>query len=213
MHRYDRDRQKLALGLAFLAGQVDATGYVIAGGYFSSFMSGNTTRMGVDAIAEPVLALLPLAVIGSFFAGVVAGALVARRWQGRHKRILLAIVALLLGSAALVHGLAGGSSFLLLAAMAMGLSNNVFSRDGEVTVGVTYMTGALVRAGQGLAGRIAGRPGVSTRGYGQLWVALAAGAGFGAWLHHRAPLPGIWFAAAMAAGLCLYATSIERRRS
>lgn len=32
MHRYDPARQRLALGLAALAGIVDATGFVVAGG-------------------------------------------------------------------------------------------------------------------------------------------------------------------------------------
>lgn len=210
MHRYDRNRRRLALGLAFLAGQVDATGFVIAGGYFSSFMSGNTTRMGVDLNSAPLLALLPASAIVSFFAGVVVGALIARRWPGQHKRALLALVSLLLGLAALSHGFVGGAAYLVLAATAMGIANNVFSRDGEVTVGVTYMTGALVRAGQGLAARMAGHPRDSARGYGHLWLALAAGAGCGAWLQDLAPGAGIWSAVALAAGLFLFAMSIER---
>jgi len=57
MHRYDPARQRLALGLAGLAGMVDATGFVVAGGYFTRFMSGNTTRMGVDLSQRPALAL------------------------------------------------------------------------------------------------------------------------------------------------------------
>ena len=47
--------------------------------------------------------------------------------------------------------------FLAASALAMGMANNVFTKDGEVTVGVTYMTGALVRFGQGLAARMSGR--------------------------------------------------------
>jgi uncharacterized membrane protein YoaK (UPF0700 family) len=31
MHRYDAARQRLAIGLAALAGRVDATGFVVAG--------------------------------------------------------------------------------------------------------------------------------------------------------------------------------------
>ncbi|MFN9499121.1 MAG: DUF1275 family protein [Erythrobacteraceae bacterium] len=53
MHRYDPARQRLAFGLAGLAGLVDATGFVVAGGYFTSFMSGNTTRMGVSWWSAP----------------------------------------------------------------------------------------------------------------------------------------------------------------
>ena len=65
MQRYDRSRQKLAVGLAFLAGQVDAIGFVVAGGYFTSFMSGNTTRLGVELIADRALAWMLLAATSS----------------------------------------------------------------------------------------------------------------------------------------------------
>ena len=36
----------LQLGLSGLAGLLDATGFLIANGYFVSFMSGNTTQLG-----------------------------------------------------------------------------------------------------------------------------------------------------------------------
>lgn len=211
MHRYDPARQKLALGLAFLAGQVDATGFVVAGGYFTSFMSGNTTRLGVDLVARPALALIPLAIIACFVCGVVAGAMVAVRMQGRHKRVLLAGIAVLLALAALALGQGSAAGFLALAAAAMGAANNVFSRDGEVTVGVTYMTGALVRFGQGVAAQLSGRSDVPMRGYGLLWCALAAGATAGAALHAASPALAPALASALAALLCALAMAIERR--
>jgi uncharacterized membrane protein YoaK (UPF0700 family) len=196
VHRYDPARQRLALGLAGLAGLVDATGFVVAGGYFTSFMSGNTTRMGVELAARPAMALAPLGLIGCFLAGVIP------RFAGRHKRVLLGLVAGMLGCGA--ASLAGGwpVPFLALAATAMGLANNVFARDGEVTVGVTYMTGALVRFGQGIAGRIGGRPLPSTRGYGLLWSALALGAAAGGGLCLVAPT--LAAAAAFLAALVLW---------
>lgn len=210
MHRYDPARQRLALGLAGLAGLVDATGFVVAGGYFTSFMSGNTTRMGVELVHAPVLALAPLALIGAFLAGVTGGAMVGRRFAGRHKRVLLGLVALLLtgGAGLLAAGLP--VPFLGLSAMAMGLANNVFVRDGEVTVGVTYMTGALVRFGQGIAGKLAGAPLESTRGYGLLWSALALGAAAGGGLCLIAPLWAAALAAIAALTLWGFAFAVER---
>lgn len=210
MHRYDPARQRLALGLAALAGLVDACGFVVAGGYFTSFMSGNTTRMGVELVHSPELALAPLALIGAFLAGVTGGAMIGRRFAGRHKRVLLGLVALLLtGGAGL---LAAGLSvpFLGLAATAMGLANNVFVRDGEVTVGVTYMTGALVRFGQGIAARLSGAPLESTRGYGLLWSALALGAAAGGGLCLIAPLWAAGLAAVAALALWGFAFAVER---
>jgi hypothetical protein len=78
------------------AGLVDATGFVVAGGYFTSFMSGNTTRLGVELVERPALVLTPLGLIAAFVAGVIAGAMIGRRVRGRHKRVLLGLVAVLL---------------------------------------------------------------------------------------------------------------------
>jgi uncharacterized membrane protein YoaK (UPF0700 family) len=210
MHRYDPARQRLALGLAGLAGLVDATGFVVAGGYFTSFMSGNTTRMGVELVERPALALAPLGLIACFLAGVIAGAMIGRRVRGRHKRVLLGLVAVTLGAGGGLLAAGLPIPFLALSAMAMGLANNVFTRDGEVTVGVTYMTGALVRFGQGVAARLAGEPLASTRGYGLLWGALALGAATGGGLCLNAPVWAAGTAALAALALWLFALRVER---
>jgi uncharacterized membrane protein YoaK (UPF0700 family) len=210
MHRYDPARQRLALGLAGLAGLVDATGFVVAGGYFTSFMSGNTTRMGVELVERPALALAPLGLIACFLTGVIGGALIGRRFRGRHKRVMLGLIAALLagGAAVLVAGLP--IPFLATSAMAMGLANNVFARDGEVTVGVTYMTGALVRFGQGVAARLAGESLPSTRGYGLLWSALAVGAAAGGGLCLVEPAWAAIAATLGAMALWSFAFTVER---
>lgn len=212
MHRYDPARQTLAIGLAFLAGAVDATGFLATGGYFASFMSGNTTRLGVDLVADARLVLLPLGIIGSFVGGVIIGAVIGGRWPLWRKRMLLLGVSILLALAAFVHASGWSLGFLFCAACAMGLANNVFARDGEVTVGVTYMTGALVRFGQGLAARLSGRRAQGTRGYGLLWSALALGAVCGAWLHTRHPHLAPASLCALAFALFGAASIIERRK-
>ncbi|QWC56823.1 DUF1275 domain-containing protein [Erythrobacter sp. 3-20A1M] len=211
MQRYDPGRQALALGIAFLAGMVDASGFLTGGGYFTSFMSGNTTRMAVHLAREPLLALLPLAIIAAFVLGVAMGAMLAWRWSGRHKAPLLGLVAtgLALAFLALAAGFAPG--YLCLSAVAMGIANNVFTRDGQVTVGVTYMTGALVRFGQGLAARIGGRDREASRGYGRLWLALAVGATCGALLHGTGRLVAPAVVTALAAALFVAAMAIQRR--
>jgi uncharacterized membrane protein YoaK (UPF0700 family) len=210
MHRYDLARQRLALGLAGLAGLVDATGFVVAGGYFTSFMSGNTTRLGVELVERPLLAIAPLGLIAAFVAGVIAGAMIGRRVRGRHKRVLLGLVAVLLTGGAGLLAAGWPVPFLGLSAMAMGLANNVFVRDGEVTVGVTYMTGALVRFGQGIAARLAGEPLPGARGYGLLWSALALGAAAGGGLCLIAPLAAAGTASCGALALWLVALRVER---
>jgi uncharacterized membrane protein YoaK (UPF0700 family) len=213
MHRYDPARQRLALGLAGLAGLVDATGFVVAGGYFTSFMSGNTTRMGVELSLRPALALAPLGLIGCFLSGVILGALIGRRNAGRHKRVLLGMAAGVLGAGAGLLAVGEPIPFLALSALAMGLANNVFVRAGEVTVGVTYMTGALVRFGQGVAARMARQPLPATRGYGLLWSALALGASVGGGLCLLAPTAAAGAGCAAALALWGFAFRVERTPS
>ena len=50
MHAHDRTSQGIAVGLALLAGYIDALGFLSLGGYFVSFMSGNSTRSAVDLV-------------------------------------------------------------------------------------------------------------------------------------------------------------------
>ena len=166
--------------------------------------------MGVELVDSPQVALAPLGLIACFLSGVILGALIGRRVAGRHKRVLLGVVAGLLGSGAGALAAGWPLAFLALAAAAMGLANNIFVRAGEVTVGVTYMTGALVRFGQGLAARLVGEPMPSARGYGWLWSALALGAATGGGLCLAAPIAAA--AAAFVAALALwgFAFLVER---
>lgn len=60
----------LQLGLSGLAGLIDAIGFLIAQGYFVSFMSGNTTQFGVNMLAGVQHVLLPAGLIACFLSGV-----------------------------------------------------------------------------------------------------------------------------------------------
>lgn len=209
MDRLDRPRRMLAIGLAGLAGFVDATGFLSAGGYFTSFMSGNTTRLGVDLATDPQMALLPAGLVAGFVAGVTSGALVAERWPERRKTAVMALVACLLLLAALAHGTSLWI-FLASSVLAMGALNNVFRRNGEVAIGVTYMTGALVRFGQGLAGKLLGRDRETRLGAGSLWLGLAVGAVAGALAYTNLPHGAVWMGVAFAAIMLFAAGLIER---
>jgi uncharacterized membrane protein YoaK (UPF0700 family) len=83
--------------------------------------------------------------------------------------------------------------------LAMGALNNTFQRDGEVTVGLTYMTGALVKLGLGLARRLSGKRDGAWASWAQLWAGLLAGAVLGAFLQDRLPLGCLWIASAWSA--------------
>ncbi len=209
MRALDPPRRRLAVALAGLAGFVDAVGFLSAGGYFASFMSGNTTRLGVDLADGPAQALIPLGLIAGFVGGVTIGAIVADRGEGRRKTRVLVVVGALLALAAAIDRVSA-TGFMAVAVVAMGALNNVFRRDGEVAVGVTYMTGALVRFGQGLAARLLRKDDAGRLTAGLLWLGLAIGATAGAWTFTtwRAAAPPV--AAMLALALAFAAWRIER---
>src|SRR3546814_13773042 len=89
--------------------------------------------------------------------------------------------------------------------VAMGGANAIFQRDGEVSIGVTYMTGALVKLGQRLAAALVGGPRWQWAPYLALWGGLIAGAAAGALAYPRAGMASLWIAVAAAGLLCVYA--------
>jgi uncharacterized membrane protein YoaK (UPF0700 family) len=205
MIHYDRPRRRFAVALAAMAGFIDAVGFLSADGYFVSFMSGNSTRLGVSLGTDPARALMPAALIAGFVIGVTGGAVVSRRAGNRRKAAVLVLVTLLLLLSA--TGRLLGLPVIMLGGMvmAMGALNNTFQRDGAVTVGLTYMTGALVKLGQGLANALAGEPNTGWTSWASLWGGLLGGAVLGAFLQDRLPMGCLWLAAAYCAGMTLIA--------
>lgn len=212
MHRFDRPRRLFAVALAALAGFVDAAGFLSANGYFVSFMSGNTTRLAVDVVTDPAQALIPAGLIAGFVGGVTFGALLALRAQARRKPAVVALVAVLLLLAALLHEFGQSVAATAALVMAMGAINNTFQRGGEVAIGVTYMTGALVRMGQGIAASLAGQPGGDWKGFLMLWSGLAGGAVCGALAWSRWEHGALWLAAGWAAAMVGVALRLPAER-
>ena len=84
--------------------------------------------------------------------------------------------------------------------MAMGAENAVFQRNGDVAVGLTYMTGALVKAGQRIAGALVGGEPSDWLRYVLLWLGLAAGGALGALTYVTVGASALWIAVVVAAG-------------
>lgn len=208
MIHYDRPRRHFAIALAGMAGFIDAVGFLSADGYFVSFMSGNSTRLGVSIGTDPARAMMPAVLIAGFVGGVTGGALLARWARTLRKPVVLALVTLLLLAAATGRLLGLPAVMLGGMVMAMGALNNTFQRGGEVTVGLTYMTGALVKLGQGLANALAGQPGTGWQSWAALWCGLLAGAVLGAFLQDQMPQACLWVAVGWAAAMSALATRL-----
>jgi uncharacterized membrane protein YoaK (UPF0700 family) len=203
MIRYERRIQFLAVGLSALAGFVDATGFLKLGGFFVSFMSGNTTRLAVGLAAGAPTAAIAACLVGLFVLGVMAGTLT--RHAARHQRpaLILALVATLLAAAALLGMLGIPQGAVIAMTLAMGAENAVFAEAGEVRIGLTYMTGTLVKFGQRLAAALLGADHMAWAPYLLLWLGLAAGAIAGALLYPRLGLNNLWLAAVVAAAFAV----------
>lgn len=182
----------LAVVLAAVAGGLDAIGFLDLGGYFVSFMSGNTTRMSAEAVDVGWgIAWRAVGLVGLFFVGAVAGAMLAQYRDGRVT--VLASSTLLVGLVA-VLGQWFSPPFppVVIVAVAMGVMNATFLRDGEVSIGVTYMTGTLVKAAQRLGMALLGGPRWLWVRYLSLWAALAAGSLLGAWAYAAWDDAALW---------------------
>ena len=212
MHAHDTQSQHLAIGLAALAGFTDALGFLSLGGFFVSFMSGNSTRFAVG-LSEKIswsYALVPLGIILLFVCGVMLGRFVRSYCVLRPATAILSFMAVILMVAALASEMGLAIIAAPLMAVAMGAANNVFVRDGEVAVGVTYMTGTLVKFGQRLAGHLMGEADSDWMPYLLLWVGLAAGAIIGALSYHWVGLHATWIVALFCGILAFRASKSEK---
>jgi uncharacterized membrane protein YoaK (UPF0700 family) len=199
MIRYQRRIRFLAAGLSALAGFVDATAFLKLSGFFVSFMSGNTTRFAVGLAEGAQSALIAGGIIGTFVLGVMLGTLTSH-FAGKHRgAVTLLLVSVLLALAA-GFGVAGFEVVAIAAmALAMGAENAVFSQGGEVQIGLTYMTGALVKMGQRLASALLGGDRLAWWPYFLLWFGLTCGAVAGALIYPYLGLNSLWLAAGAAA--------------
>jgi uncharacterized membrane protein YoaK (UPF0700 family) len=192
----------LACALSALAGYVDGIGFLHLGGLFVSFMSGNSTRMGVSlAEGNWLAAAQALGLIALFVAGAAGGSLIVLG-RGVHRQpwVLLA-EALLLGAAALCHAFGLSNAAIAAIVLAMGLENAVFQIDGGAGLGLTYVTGALVKVGQRIAEALTGGARWGWAPNLLLWAALVMGSACGALGYYWINLAAIWFAAGAALAL------------
>jgi uncharacterized membrane protein YoaK (UPF0700 family) len=162
---------------------VDAVGFIELGGYYTSFMSGNTTQLGTGLILSEAV-LLPLGLVAMFFFGSAGSmlALRSRRWgPSLVLGFVIASIAVTLGMS--FAGIPATQAMLILAAGA-GAQNATLPHNGGARMGTTFVSGTLFAAGQDLAGAFTGT--VPRWRWAQqlaVWGALLIGALAGALSH------------------------------
>ncbi|MEO6013657.1 MAG: YoaK family protein [Devosia sp.] len=175
----------LSLGLILTAsaGFVDAVGFISLGGFYTSFMSGNTTQLGTGLANGAGWALvLPAGLIFLFFVGSFLGSLLARSNASYGPALTLCLVVIGISLTLGLHlgGFPPMQSMLPLAAAA-GAQNAVLQPIGAARLGATFVTGTLFAAGQDLALAVRGKaPRWRWAQHLMVWAALCLGALAGA---------------------------------
>lgn len=144
-----------------------------------------------------------------FVAGSAAGTAIALGGARAAGRVLALVAAALVIAALLAasHAMLPTGAAL---AFGMGAVNTVFSRDGIAAGGITYMTGALMKVGEGIVAALRGRDRTGWLRYLGMWAAIAAGAILGAAAERLGPA-ALWAPAAAAAIAAIVVLTRPRR--
>src|SRR3569623_221396 len=174
--------------LTATAGFVDGVGFLALGGFYTSFMSGNTTQLGTRlALGDFTELALPAGLVTLFFIGSFLGTLVgqgSRRW-GPSLTLAVVVGGVALTIALYRLGFGPGQSMLALAAAA-GAQNALLPPIGAARLGATFVTGTLFAAGQDLARATNGSaPPLRWLQHLMVWAALCLGVFLGAAFYAR----------------------------
>lgn len=181
---------RLSWVLAVLAGLLGAAAFTHTEGYFVTFMTGNTERAVLGLFRdEQWLSLAAALLTVSFVGGVVIASLCRRHFWVAHPHgpTVLTTVSLVI-AAALDIVWRGWSDDevplppILFVAFGIGALNTSFVKDGEVSVPLSYVTGTLVKMGQGIERHISGGQVTDWLGYFLLYAGFAAGAAVGGFI-------------------------------
>ncbi|MDT5226179.1 MAG: hypothetical protein QOG19_3586 [Mycobacterium sp.] len=183
---YDSEA-RLSWLLAGLAGVLGATAFTHSEGYFVTFMTGNAQRAVLGVFRDDtVLSLSAGTLLLCFVAGVVVSSVCRRRYWVEHPHGPTVLTTFSLVFATALDIVLGGWEQSLLdfvpimfVVFGIGALNTSFVKDGEVSVPLSYVTGTLVKLGQGIERHIAGGKVEDWLGYFLLFSSFVAGAAVG----------------------------------
>ncbi|WP_116375066.1 YoaK family protein [Mycobacterium sp. MFM001] len=178
---------RLSWVLAWLAGLVGAVAFTHSAGYFVTFMTGNTERAMVGFfIDEPWLSISAGLLLMCFLSGVIVGSLCRRHIWGAHPHGPTVLTTVCLLAATFVDAMldgwsTGGVSFvpILLIAFGIGALNTTFVKNGEVSIALSYVTGTVVKLGQGIERHLSGGSAADWLGHFLLYASFLTGAATG----------------------------------
>jgi uncharacterized membrane protein YoaK (UPF0700 family) len=187
IHSKFNSEEKLSWVLAALAGLLGATAFAHSSGYLVTYMTGNTQRAVLGYfLDEKWRAVSAAIVLAAFLAGVVSASLCRRYlWSNRpHGATVLTTLALVLAT---VLDVVIGGEFphplallpIVFVAFGIGALNTTFVENGEVSIPLSYVTGTLVKLGQGIERHLSGGEIWDWLGYFLLLGGFVFGAGVG----------------------------------
>ena len=153
-------RKQAVFALNFVAGWVDAVGFLALVGSvraFPSFMSGNSTKVVTDLVSgKTALAGMVAAVVLVFILGTIVSRLINNGARLRETAALAAVAGVLwlAGAGAVSHW--SDYALLLLLAFGMGMINRALQGSNGFTVH-TFVSSAVVTIGSDIADAISGR--------------------------------------------------------
>lgn len=177
-------RLLLSSVLVLLAGFIDSIGYLGLGKVYLSFMSGNSTKLGI-ALFEADYALWAATgtVVLLFIAGAFVGTFITESWWKWHLTLILIVECVLFLFAIMLSILFHTQYIIFPIAMAMGMQNTMHQMVAHADVGKGFVSGTLFGIGQALAKAARGKAPASEWAVLALsWFIFVIGAALGAWM-------------------------------
>lgn len=209
---------RLSWVLAGLAGLVGAAAFTNTAGFFVTFMTGNSERAALGFFrGQNAMAGAAIALIATFVAGVVVASICRRRLWSDHPHGATVLTSVFLAIASIVDVIESGIAAsrveflpILFVSFAMGALNTSFSKNGEVVIPLSYVTGTLVKMGQGIERHMAGGSASDWLGYALLYASFVGGAVLGGIISLAITGPQILI---VATAVCIVTTFYTYRQS